>query len=59
LVDPFEQFFELVEPALPEAAHLACPVDQLRQGAISVATAQRMPMTNTPAATRRNSRPPA
>jgi hypothetical protein len=28
LVHPFEQIFELVEPALPEPGHLACPVDQ-------------------------------
>jgi hypothetical protein len=28
LVHPFEKVFEVVEPALPEAGHLACPVDQ-------------------------------
>src|ERR1700722_19735812 len=33
LVHPFEQIFEVVEPALPEAGHLACPVDQRSQGA--------------------------
>jgi hypothetical protein len=33
LVHPFEQIFEVVEPALPEAGHLACPVDQRGQGA--------------------------
>src|SRR6516225_120672 len=34
LIGPsFEQIFELVEPALPEAGHLACPVDQRSQGA--------------------------
>src|SRR5882757_8034734 len=32
LVHPFEQIFEVVEPALPEAGHLACPVDQRCQG---------------------------
>jgi hypothetical protein len=25
LVHPFEQIFEVVEPALPEPCHLACP----------------------------------
>ena len=29
----FEEIFQLVEPALPEAGHLACPVDQRGQGA--------------------------
>ena len=33
MVHPFEQIFEVVEPALPEAGHLACPVDQRSQGA--------------------------
>jgi hypothetical protein len=33
LVHPFEQIFELVESALPEAGHPACPVDQRGQGA--------------------------
>jgi hypothetical protein len=33
LVHPFEQIFEVVDPALPEASHLACPVDQRGQGA--------------------------
>src|SRR6266853_361086 len=33
LVHPFEQIFEVVEPALPEAGHLPCPVDQRSQGA--------------------------
>ena len=33
LVHPFQQIFELVEPALPEAGHLAGPVDQRRQRA--------------------------
>jgi hypothetical protein len=28
LVHPFEQIFEVVEPALPEAGHLACPAAQ-------------------------------
>src|SRR5665647_1997375 len=28
LVHPFEQVFEVVEPALPEPGHLAGPVDQ-------------------------------
>jgi hypothetical protein len=27
-VDPSEQIFEAIEPALPEPGHLACPVDQ-------------------------------
>jgi hypothetical protein len=33
LVHPFEQIFEVVEPALPEAGHLARPIDQRGQGA--------------------------
>jgi len=33
LVHPFEYIFEVVEPASPEAGHLACPVDQRGQGA--------------------------
>src|SRR5215831_3631934 len=33
LVHPLEQIFEVVEPALPEPGHLACPVDQRGQGA--------------------------
>jgi len=32
LVHPFKKVFELVEPALPEPGHLACPVDQRGQG---------------------------
>src|SRR5262249_17051175 len=32
LVHPFEQIFKLVESALPEAGHLAGPIDQRRQG---------------------------
>jgi hypothetical protein len=28
LVHPFKQIFEVIEPALPEAGHLAGPVDQ-------------------------------
>src|ERR1700722_7898607 len=32
LVHPFEQIFEVIEPALPEAGHLARPVDQRGQG---------------------------
>src|ERR1019366_1542278 len=28
LVHPFQQVFEVVEPALPEPGHLPCPVDQ-------------------------------
>ena len=28
MVHPFQQVLEMVEPALPEAGHLACPVDQ-------------------------------
>jgi hypothetical protein len=32
LVHPFEQVFEFVEPALPEAGHLSRPVDQRGQG---------------------------
>ena len=31
LVHPFQQVFEVVEPALPEPGHLACPVDQRGQ----------------------------
>jgi hypothetical protein len=31
LVHPFEQVFEVVEPALPKICHLAGPVDQWRQ----------------------------
>jgi hypothetical protein len=33
LVHPFQQVFEVVEPALPEPGHLAGPVDQRGQGA--------------------------
>jgi hypothetical protein len=31
LVHPFEQVFEVVEPALPKICHLAGPIDQWRQ----------------------------
>jgi hypothetical protein len=33
LVHPFEEIFEVVESALPKPGHLACPIDQRRQGA--------------------------
>ena len=33
LAHPFEQVFEAVEPAFPEAFHLARPIDQRAQGA--------------------------
>src|SRR5262245_12549622 len=33
LVHSFQQVFEVVEAALPEAGHLVCPVDQRGQGA--------------------------
>jgi hypothetical protein len=33
LIHPFEQVFEAVEPALPEAFHLSRPIDQRAQGA--------------------------
>ena len=33
MVHPPEKIFEFVEPALPEASHLTCPVDQRGQGA--------------------------
>src|SRR5260370_21099377 len=33
LVHPFEQIFEVVEPALPEPGHLACPVGERGPGA--------------------------
>src|ERR1700738_3805324 len=33
LVHPFEQIFEMIEPALPEPGHLAGPVGQRGQGA--------------------------
>jgi hypothetical protein len=33
LIHPFQQVFKVVESALPEAGHLARPVDKRRQGA--------------------------
>jgi hypothetical protein len=33
LVHPFEQIFEVVEPALPKTGHVARPIDQRGQGA--------------------------
>jgi hypothetical protein len=42
LVHPFEQAFEIVEPLLPEAGHLAGPVDQRCQGA-ELRTIVRLP----------------
>jgi hypothetical protein len=33
LVHPLEQIFKVVEPALPESGHLACPIDERGQGA--------------------------
>jgi hypothetical protein len=33
LVHPLQQVFEVVESALPEPGHSACPIDQRGQGA--------------------------
>ncbi|OJY04498.1 MAG: hypothetical protein BGP04_03680 [Rhizobiales bacterium 62-17] len=33
MIHPFQKVFELIEPAFPEAGHLAGPVDQRGEGA--------------------------
>jgi hypothetical protein len=33
LVHPFKDVFEAIEPALPKAGHLACPIDEGRKRA--------------------------